>query len=219
LEEQMRQFRREHMRRATLGVKWAMGSLHKEPWFLQPKGRFIVEMWDTETGEVLADFEQENVITRDAGILAASLFKGDAVNPNGLTMLGVGTGATGDPLNPDAPTSGQRKLNAEIERKPFAETVYRNSAGVAVSIKTHVVDFTTIFSEAEAVGPLTEMGLMSTVSSNPAPAFWAPINNGPANYDPTIDVDGKDLMVNYLTFGAITKPATAILKITWRLTF
>lgn len=212
--------RRERMPRAAQGVKWAMGALHREPTLLQPKkGTFIFDMRDAKTGTVLAHFERDNVITRDAGILAASLFGGDAVNPGGLTMLGVGTGATGDPLNPDVPTAGQRKLNSEIGRKAFASSVYRNTDGLAVSIRTNIRDFTVTFSESEAVGPLNEMGLMSTVSSNPDPSFWAPINNGPANYDPTIDVEGKDLMVNYLTFGAISKPATAILSITWRLTF
>jgi len=46
-----------------------------------------------------------------------------------------------------------------------------------------------------------------------------PIENGPTDYDPTIDVSAKDLMANYLTFGVVTKPSTALLTITWRFTF
>jgi len=58
---------------------------------------------------------------------------------------------------------------------------------------------------------------MYTASLNPA--VTNPINNGPASYDPTIDVSGYDIIVNYLTFGVVTKPATAVVSITWRLTF
>ena len=209
--------RREKMRQVTQGVKWGLGARFADTLLLQPTGTFIFDMRDARSGEQLVYWEKPNLIVRDAGILAASLFNGDAVNPLGLTMLAVGTGATGDPLSPDAPTSGQRKLNNEIERKAFAATQYRNSSGVAVAIKTNVVDFTTTFSESEAVGPLNEMGLMSAASANPA--ITNPINNGPSNYDPTVDVAGLDLMVNYLTYGSIVKPATAVLSITWRLSF
>ncbi len=209
---------RETVRRASPGMKWGLGIRHMEPAMLAPKkGTFIFDMRDARTGEQLAYWEEDNLIVRDAGILGASLFSGLAINPDGLVMLAVGTGATGDPLNPDAPTSGQRKLNTEIERKPFVSKQFRNSDGIAVSIRTNVVDYTTTFSESEAIGPLNEMGLISPFSNNPA--VTNPILNGPSDYDPTIDVDGLDLMVNYLTFKVISKPATAILAITWRLSF
>lgn len=185
------------------------------------KGVLIFDMRDARTGEQLAFWEKENIITRDAGILAARLFR-NSLDPssaqnNGLTMLAVGTGATGNLLSPDAPQNTQRRLNNEIARKAFASAQYRNSNGVAVAFPTNIVDFTTVFGEAEAVGPLNEMGLLSTASLNPS--TLNPIANGPSNYDPTIDVTGKDLMVNYLTFSVVTKPATATLAITWRLTF
>ena len=83
------------------------------------------------------------------------------------------------------------------------------------------MDFTTIYGESEAVGPLNEMGLLSTISDN-----TAIINNDPnfageggQPYDPTIDTSQYDMLVNYLTFAVISKPATSILTITWRLTF
>jgi hypothetical protein len=206
------------MRRVRQGVKWGMGMRQQDAFLTgEAKGTFIFDMWDAETGEVLAYWEKSNVITRDAGILACSLFSDDAINPAGITMLAVGTGATGDPLNPDVPTSGQRALNSELARKAFSSSVYRDTNGVAVSIRTNIRDYTTTFSESEAVGALNEMGLLSPADPSGFPE--APILNGPANYDPTIDVDGYDLFANYLTFGTITKPATAILSITWRLTF
>lgn len=204
------------------GIKFGLGLQHEESLMLGAKnGTLIFDMRDSQTGEMLTYWEKKNIITRDAGLLAARLFRNSldpsAAQNNGLTMLGVGTGATGNLLSPDAPQNTQRKLNNGIARKTFSSSQYRNSSGVAVAYPTNIVDFTAIFGEAEAVGPLNEMGLMSTASMNPATTN--PINNGPTGYDATIDVTGKDLMVNYLTFSVVTKPATATLAITWRLTF
>lgn len=206
------------------GVHLGLGLHHEEATAMMlgaKSGTLILDMRDAKTGEQLAYFEKKNIITRDAGILAARLFRNSldpsAAQNNGLTMLAVGTGATGNLLSPDAPQDTQRKLNNEIGRKAFSSAQYRNSNGVAVAYPTNIVDFTTVFGEAEAVGPLNEMGLMSTASQNPATTN--PINNGPTGYDATIDVTGKDLMVNYLTFSVVTKPSTATLAITWRLTF
>lgn len=215
---------REKMRRARHGYKVGMSLLYPEKMATlttQANGTFIFDMKDATTGEQLVYWEKKNIITRDAGILAARLFK-NSLSPNtgqnnGLTMLAVGTGATGSILSPDAPQATQRKLNNEIARKTFSSTQFRNSDGVAVSYPTNIVDFTTTFGEAEAVGPLNEMGLMSTYSLNTA--VRNQIDNGPDDYDDSIDVTGKDLMVNYLTFSVITKPSTAVLSLTWRLTF
>jgi len=206
---------------ASHALKMGMGILHRDSLAALARGTFIFDMRDARTGEQLEYWEKDNIITRDAGILAARLFR-DSTEPNvgvnnGLKMLAVGTGATGSILNPDAPQTTQRKLNTELERKLFSSAVFRNLDGIAVSIPTNIVDFTTTFSESEAVGALNEMAVMSPYSSNPA--VTNPINNGPANYDPTIDVSSLDLMANYLTFPVISKPSTAILSITWRLTF
>jgi len=185
-------------------------------------GEFFFEMRDAKSGKLLAEWHQFQVITLDAGILAARLFRNSldpsASQNNGLTMLGVGTGATGNLLSPDAPQPQQRMLNNEISRKAFiGSPQYRNTDGVAVSYPTNIVDFTTTFGEGEAVGPLNEMGLMCTASLNPE--IKNPIDNGPTNYNPTIDVTGYDILVNYLTYSVVTKPSTAVLTITWRLSF
>lgn len=213
----------EKLNRTRSAVKLGLGLNHSDAVGLvgKAKGRFIIDMRDAQTGEILHHEELDNIITYDAGILAARLFRNSldpsAIQSNGVTMLAVGTGATGNLLSPDAPQAGQRKLNNEIARKTFASTTFRNGSGVAVSYPTNIVDFTTTYGESEAVGPLNEMGLMSTASLNPT--VTNPINNGPTNYDSSIDVSGFDLMVNYLTFSVVTKPATAVLSITWRLTF
>lgn len=189
-------------------------------WLSKAKGQVFIELTD-EQGNLLDRRELDNVITLDGGILTARLFKNSLFpktdENNGVTMLAVGTGATGNLLNPDAPQETQRKLNTEIGRKPFSSTQYRNADGVAVAYPTNIVDFTATFGEGEAVGPLNEMAVISAYSSNPD--IKNPINNGPTDYDPTIDVSYKDLLANYLTYSVITKPSTGRLAITWRFTF
>jgi hypothetical protein len=181
------------------------------------KGEVFFKLEDPHTGEIINEFHLLNQVTLDAGIHAARLFK-DNVEPNyGAYMLAVGTGATGAILSPDAPDNKQRRLNAEIERKAFASTTFRDATGVAVAYPTHVVDFTTQFASSEAVGPLNEMGLISPISANPAIQNLNP-NTFPT-YDSTLDITPYDVLLNYLTFGVVVKPNTAVLTITWRLTF
>lgn len=177
-------------------------------------GVVIFDMYDPVTGQKGAYFEKKNVITLDADIAAAMLFSGDL--DYGVSMLAVGTGATGNILSPDAPQNTQRALNNEIERKAFASSTYRTSEGVAVDYPTPIVDFTTVFSESEAVGALNEMALIVPASLNPAETN--PIENGPDDYDATIDVTGFDLLVNYFTFAVVSKPSSMVLSVTWRVT-
>jgi hypothetical protein len=181
------------------------------------KGEVFLQLIDGKSGEILHEEHKENVITADASILAAMLFKDPSTRPLGANMLAVGTGATGALLSPDAPDPDQRKLNAELSRKPWSQTQFRDASGNAVAIPTNIVDFTAIFDEAEAVGPLNEMGIMATLSSNPLT-----LNPNPNTYpirDVTVDLTLYDILVNYLTFSVITKPSTARLTITWRITF
>ena len=204
------------------GFKWGLQlAPFEERVGVRCKGRVIFDMRDARTGEQQLYREQDNVVTLDASLLVSALMKDPQEPAHGINMLAVGTGALGAILNPDAPPNSQRRLNEEVFRKTFAETTFRDGNGAAVSIRTNVVDFTTIFGESEAVGPLNEMGLLSTISDNNAV-----INNNPnfsgqggQPYDPTIDTSLYDMSINYLTFSVITKPATSILTITWRLSF
>jgi hypothetical protein len=212
---------RETLPRLASGFKLGMGHIYGEHTMLTVKGRVFFEMHDALTGEVQLEREQDNVVTLDAGLLVARLMKDPSEPAHGINMLAVGTGALGALLNPDAPTNQQRRLNNEIARKPFSETTFRDANGAAVSIPTNVVDFTTIYGQSEAVGPLNEMGLLSTISNN-----TATINNNPnfagqggQPYDPTVDVSNYDILCNFLTFSVISKPATSVLTVTWRLTF
>ena len=217
----MSQVYKETMPLAQEAVKLGLSALHHDGPLAPKRGQWFLKMWDAKTGKVLEERELDNVITLDAGILAARLFRNSQVptagQNNGLRMLAVGTGATGNLLSPDVPQRTQRALNTEITRKAFASVQYRNSNGVAVAYETNIVDFTTTFGEAEAVGALNEMGLLAPYSANPE--IKNQISNGPNDYDPTVDVAAMDLMVNYLTFSVISKPSTAILSLTWRLTY
>lgn len=188
---------------------------------LTPRGVVLVELID-EAGEVVVSRHLPNVITYDAGLLVSRLV-GESRDPNpnrnnGLTMLAVGTGATGsDPNNPDRPRPEQRALNRELARKTFSQVLYRDEQGRSVNYPTRVRDFVTTFGAGEAVGPLNEMALMAPAS--PDPLVRNPIVQKPLDYDPTVDVAGKDLIFNYFTFGVMNKPRGLRFKITWRVTF
>lgn len=186
-----------------------------------PKGFVRIELID-DSDTVVWSIALPNVITYDAGLILSRLV-GDSRDPsparnNGITMLAVGTGATGrDPNNPDRPRPEQRALNRELVRKPFSEVLYRDDRGRSVSYVTRVRDFVTIFGTGEAVGPINEMALIYPAS--PDPTVQNPIIQKPLQYDPTVDVAGKDLLLNYFTFGVINKPRGLRFKITWRVTF
>lgn len=181
------------------------------------KGEFIFDMRDARTGEQLIYWRKPQIITLDASLLVAILLRNPASRTHGINMLAVGSGATGSLLSPDAPDNRQRKLNAEISRKGFTSTTFRDGSGNAVAYPTNVVDFVCSFGEAEAVGPLNEMGLLSTISANTALRSDNP-DTFPTR-DTAVDVSSLDVMVNYLTFSVISKPSTAVLGVTWRLTF
>lgn len=184
------------------------------------KGTYIIHLTDIATGEVLDHREQSNIVTLDGGILVALLLASGPTpvlpSQRGLTMLAVGTGATGPLLNPDAPDPRQRKLNSELWRKAFSVRQFRNSTGGAVSYPTNVVDFTATFGAGEAEGPLNEMGLLRTLTLGPTPGTPVPAVF-PA-YDPTVDLTNYDILANYTVMGVLVKPANSLLTITWRLT-
>ena len=207
---------KDKMSRAKTAMKWGFGHHYSESGVLGAKGVFTIEMHDSATGELLERRVQENIITLDAGILAAMLFS-NRTSSRGLHMLAIGTGATGALLSPDAPDPRQRNLNAEIARKAFSTRQFRDGSGAVSAIPTNIVDFTTIFGEGEAVGPLNEMGLISPISENPL--ITTPVGAAFPTYDTSIDLTQFDIQVNYLSFPVISKPSTAIMTVTWRLSF
>ena len=188
------------------------------------KGEIFWELRDGKTGELQDSGRIDNVVTKDASILVARLMKSPAT-PNvsepsfGVYALAVGTGDVGwDPLNPPSGTDTQRSLYNELARKQIVNSDFIDADGAISGIPTNVVDYTTTFSEAEAVGALTEMGLLGgDISTNMA--VTNPVLPANGTYDDTVDLIGKDTLINYLTFPVISKPATSTLTWTWRLTF
>lgn len=196
--------------------KMGMGYFYKEDFRDKIKGEVFMTLTDLD-GHILDQRHVDNLVVHDAGIYIARLFRDRNEPANGVNMLAIGTGAPGNLLNPDAPDKKYRKLSAEIARKTFADTAFRDSAGNKVAYPTRILDLTTIFGEGEAVGPLNEMGLMSTISASPA--VTNPNPQSFPNYDPALDISTYDNLLNLLHFGVVTKPSQGVLTITWRLTF
>lgn len=182
------------------------------------RGDVFFTLTDTRTGEE-TKWELRNLVVLDASILVARLMKDNQEPPHGILALAIGTGDTGwDPMNPPSPTNTQRALYSEITRKTFSTTQFVDGVGTPVGYPTHIVDFTTIYSESEAVGPLVEMGLLGgNISTNMA--IKNPVSPPNGTYSPIVDLTLFETLVNYLTFPVINKPATSTLTIVWRLTF
>jgi hypothetical protein len=174
-----------------------------------------------EDGSEEVVLDQSNIYTLDGGVLASILFsKNLGVGwTRGLDMLIVGTGASGSTASPDIADYRQRKINTPLYRKGFSSVVYRNSDGTLATVPTNIVDFTTTFESADAVGALTEMGLVATKTGVGNTSFGDQVNESFPTRTLTEDISAKDILVNYLTFPVINKPSGAILAITWRLTF
>ena len=218
---------REYFKKARDGVvRYALANLMRDEY---PRERMRGEcFWvlrDTTTGKETRG-HVKNVVTLDASILLATFMKGTGAatpTPNvcvpnfGILALGVGTGdVSWNPMSPPPPTQTQRSLFNELARKQVASTSFIDEEGSISGVRTHIVDFTTTFTESEAVGPLTEMGLLGG-DIDPVMLNRNPIlpPNGP--YDPTVDTTRKDILINYVTFGAINKPMNSTLSWTWRI--
>lgn len=192
-------------------------------YFPAVKGEVFWEMRCGLTGGVTSG-HLKNVVTKDASVLIARLMKGTATAHQsepayGIHALAVGTGDVGWNLqSPPQATNTQRSLFNEIARKAVSVTQYVTSTGSVTTTPTHVIDVTTTFSESEAVGAITEMGLLGGDVS-PVMATRTPVLPPNGAYDPTVTLVGKDTLVNYLTFPVLNKPATSTLNWTWRLTF
>lgn len=186
---------------------------------------FGVLQYEDGREEIVLD--KSNIYTLDGGILAAILFSKDLGSgfARGIDMLAVGTGASGSTASPDIADYRQRKLNTPLFRKTFTSVVYRKPNGDPSvdgnndPIPTNIVDFTTTFESSDAVGALTEMGLVCTLTGVGNTDFAAQNPNNFPDRFVTVNVKDHDILVNYLTFPVINKPSGAILAITWRLTF
>jgi hypothetical protein len=209
----------ETFRKARTAFRVAWSSVHEEDARCKIRGDVFITMRDGQTGLVQEHRELRNLVVRDASILIARLMKDNQEPPKGGYVLAVGAGDSGwDPMAPPAPTDTQRSLYSEITRKTFSNTQFVDSGGIPVAYPTNIVDFTTIFTESEAVGPLVEMGLIGgNIDSNLSIKNPYSPANGP--YDPTVDLTAYETLINYLCFAVVNKPATSTLEVVWRLQF
>ena len=168
----------------------------------------------------------KNVVTLDAGILLGRLFKGpNGILPNTMVPrfavlgLAVGTGDLGwNPLMPPPATNTQRSLYNEIGRKAIINSSFIDGSGSVTTFPTRVIDITVTFGPSEAVGSLVEMGLIGG-DANSSLSIRNPILPPNGAYNASVDVTGKDCLVNYATFPVISKSVASTLSFTWRLTF
>lgn len=205
--------------RTTTALSGALRPSYQEQVGTIIRGDVFFKMRDAKTQEILLEREIRNLIVKDASILAARLFKDNTEPTKGAFGLAVGTGDVGwNVMSPPAPTNTQRALYSELTRKTFSTTQFIDAAGIPTAIPTNVVDFTTVFTESEAVGPLVEMGLIGgNISTNLS--VRNPVTPANGAYNPTVDLTTKETLINFLTFAVINKPATSTLEITWRLNF
>jgi hypothetical protein len=206
-----------------------MAHILREDAHLALKGEVFMVMRDGHTGRIQDQRHIKNLVVRDASILIARLLKDNQETTvplgviHGAYVLAVGTGDSGwDPMNPPAPTDTQRALYSELTRKRFTQTSFVDAGGLPVGYPTNVVDYTTTFSESEAVGPLVEMALLGgSISTNmsvrnPVPTPYGP--NSALAYDAAHNLSMWETELNYLVFPVVNKGATSTLTITWRLT-
>lgn len=206
---------KESFPKTTERYEMGLTTLHTESASFPKCGHFSITVRDID-GTVLDHREIPNLIVYDAGILAA--YQLTAASPSRLiTMLAIGSGATGPVGNPDAADPRQRSLNNEIARKAFSTVSYVDATGATAAVPTHVVDYSVTFGVGEAVGALTEMSLIAPFDSDPLVTTPNP-DVFPA-YDDTRDIANYDVIVNYATFPVVNKPVNATLSITWRLTY
>jgi hypothetical protein len=201
---------KELMRRAgEMRNKMGMGLTYEDKSSKKIKGEFFITL--SHNNGVEEKFHYRNVIVDTASLLISRLLADGqtSIDPSGpshgIRVLAVGTGNTAwDPNNPPEATSNQKKLEAELARKRFANVTFirTDGSGLPANEVTNIIDFQTVFSESEAVGPIVELGLFGG-------------GDGSVSIDTTA---GSGIMVNYRTLPVINKPNTATMSIIFRIT-
>lgn len=146
-----------------------------------------------------------NEITPGFSNLIARLCLQNDEPGGGLLYAGVGSGdGSWDPLNPPAPTGNETGMVSEFFRKSWSAAYFVDEFGTpqtvaaAIAANLNTVDFEVSFSEGEAVGLITELGI------------WGG--------DATATL-GSGSLCDYETIAGIPKPANATLSFIFRWTF
>lgn len=106
--------------------------------------------------------------------------------------------AVWDILDPPEAQLTDTKLVGEIARKPFSSWAFVDENDQVSETPTNILKLVTTFTETEAVGPLTEMGIFG--------------GNATADKD-------SGFLFNRKTYSIWSKSADSRLSIAWRLTF
>lgn len=173
-------------------------------------GEFFIKLYDNK-GCVLEERHFKNIIVNTASLLVARLLADkqtaiDSLGPDhGLWVLAVGSGhASWDKQNPPEATITQTKLESEMFRKRFSNVTFirTDGSGLPSNTVTNILEFQTVFTESEAVGPLVELGLFG----------------GGGIIDGDIGLKDMGTLLNYRTTSVINKSSTTSLAIVFRLT-
>lgn len=161
------------------------------------KGKLFLKAY--EGGELVYEYESPNVIVNTASVLIARLLKDSSEPTAGISYLAVGSGnSSWDLFDPPAPTTSQTRLENEFYRKAVDyKTFVHPETGEPTTSQTNIVDYSTSFSEAQAVGPIVEMSLFGGDAT-------AELNTG--------------TMVNWRTFPVVNKTASMTLTVIFRIT-
>ena len=136
-------------------------------------GEFFITLKDIDGS--IQNYNFRNIIVNSASLLIARLLangqtSADPVGPaHGIWVLAVGTGdALWDKLNPPAPLVTDSLMISELARKRFSSVnfVKTDGSGLPSSTVTNILDFQTVFTESEAVGPIMELGLFGGDASD-----------------------------------------------------
>jgi hypothetical protein len=170
------------------------------------KGHLTIKAF--ENGKLVHSYAHSNIIVNTASILISRLLKDPGEAGSGISYLAVGTGdrrpvseGGWNLQDPPAPTTSANFLVGESFRKGIGinDTSFIDpETGDPTSTATNIVDYSITFNEAEAVGPIVEMGLFGGSGAN------SNSNTG--------------TMMNWRTFPVINKTNSMTLTVIFRIT-
>lgn len=149
--------------------------------------------------EVIEEMHMPNLIVSKASQYMAKRMVPGTSWGTGIGFLEVGTGVgTGSTQNPQVEAMSQVALRVPLIRKAISSWTYLDASGNPTASETNVVQYTTIFTETEAVGALVEQALFGGDATATA---------------------GTGYMFNYKAFAVWNKDNTMRLTVVWKLTF
>jgi hypothetical protein len=141
----------------------------------------------------------KNLIVTKASVFMAKRMRGGTSWGAGIGYLEVGTGVgSGTTQSPQAESAAQTALRTPLLRKAITSWTCLDTDGDPTASDTNVVQYTTTFTEAEAIGAIVEMGMFGGDATT---------------------TNGSGFMFNYKVFPVINKDDTMQLTIVWKVTY